>query len=194
MASVKHKAKKYNAEIDDFDYIKFEGDPLILEKYRYICAQIIMQRARLNKLINALLSGTTYSSLEIEAKVNELNKRVEIVASRANLVSTSVDELESSMADLKKGMLSREVLQRYAVVRDQIIKIEQAFGGLASIHAPALFESMMRDLESINNRVRKLEGIAGASADIALKERLEKAKRYVAFYEQGLEQQGGGVA
>lgn len=194
MAYIKHKAKSFNAETGDFDYFKFEGDPLILEKYRYISALIVMQRARLNKLINAMLSGTAYSSLEVEARVNELKKRAEIIASRANLVSTSVDELESSVAELKKSVISGELLQRYMAIREQIIKVEQAFGTLATMRAPELFDSMMHRLEDINARVHKIENIVGETVDIALKTRIERAKQYVASYEKGLEQQGGGTS
>jgi hypothetical protein len=191
MAYIKHKAKWFNPELDDFEYFKFKGDLMILEKYRYISAQIMVQRAKLNKLINAILAGTAYSSLEVETKVNELNKRAEILASRANLVMSSVDELEASTAELKKGVLSEEILRRYAAVRDQIIKVEKAFGKLASMRAPELFESLMRDLENIANRVRRIEGIAGESADLLLKNRLAKAKRYVKLFEKGFEQRQG---
>ena len=74
MAYIKHRAKRFNPELDEFEYVKFKGDPMVLEMYRYISAQIIVQRAKLNKLVNAILAGTAYSSLEVETKVNELNK------------------------------------------------------------------------------------------------------------------------
>jgi len=182
MAYVKHKVKRFNPELGEFEYTKFKGDPMVLEMYRYVSAQIIVQRAKLNKLINAILAGTAYSSFEVETKVNELNKRAEILISRANLVMSSVDELETATTELKKGVLSEEILRRYGAVRDQIINIEHAFGKLASMRAPELFESMMRDLENIANRIHRIENIAGESADILLKNRLNEAKRYVKLF------------
>ncbi|MEM4662722.1 MAG: hypothetical protein QXM75_01745 [Candidatus Diapherotrites archaeon] len=186
----KQKVKFYNPNIGDFDYIKFEGDPLIFEKYRYISAQITMQRSRLERLKAAMLSGAMSSSYEIESKVNELSKRAEILASKSNLISTSIEELETAIAESKKRALSGELLQRYIAVREQILKVEQALGGLISIRTPDIFGSIMHDLENMNERIRKLEEIVGATVDIVLKDRLERAKRYIDYYDQEFAEKG----
>lgn len=190
MSDEKAKVKFYNPNIADFEQVKFDGDPMILEKCRYISAQVMMQKARLEKLRNAIIAGTSYSAFEIESKINELSKRAEILASKSNLISTSIEELEAAESELKKRALSGELLQRYTAVREQILQVEKTFGGLASIRAPDLFESMMRDLENMNARVKKIEDVVGATVDIALKDRLERAKRYIDYYGKEVSEKG----
>ena len=157
----------------------------MLEQFRYVAALLMVQYSRLERLIHAILTGR-YASSEAELIVEELAKRIQIMESKANLLETSVEELKTGMVELKERTVPKELLEKYKALREQIKGIEASFGKLAFMRAPELFSTLMRDLEAIGARIKTLEKIAGTSADIALKARLEKAKKYVTFYESQL--------
>ncbi|MCX6801683.1 MAG: hypothetical protein NT067_01075 [Candidatus Diapherotrites archaeon] len=178
------KAKMFSKETDEFEQVEYKKDPLTLEKYRYICAEIVIARAKLNKLIATLVAGESYSSLEAEAKIKEMEKKIALISSKMTLISSSAGEINENLSKLEKSSVSGTILDSYTSIKRQMIEVEKGMGRLANMRAPELFASLAKETESLAQRVQAMEKRVGKTADLVLSARLQRAKGYAEEYEQ----------
>ncbi len=180
------KAKRFDSETEEFEKFAYSKDLILLEKYRFICAQILIAKWKMEKLKEALIAGTSYSSTEAEAKIKELNKRYTLLASRFTLAKGSIEEMTKSTHKLKKGTLSGEIMQNYLKIRKKMVQIEKRFGRLSNIKAPELFTHLTREVEEYREKIKALEEAFGETEDAMLSVKLDKTKKMLGEYEKAM--------
>jgi len=178
------KVKLFNPETNDFEFLPYKKDPLTLEKYRYICAQIMVTRSRIQKLTQALLSGSTYSSKEAENRIKEIEKRIMLLSSKLTLFSSTLDDMEGNISRLRKNIVSGPALEKYIKIRDQVVDIERAYGKVVSFKAPSLFSTLTKEVEDIVQRINVLEKKMGSAEETVLSYKLERTKKLLEQYEK----------
>jgi hypothetical protein len=180
------KAKMFRPETGEFEELQYRRDLLMLEKYRYVCAQIMITRAKLNKIIAAMIAGESYSSLEAEEKIAEFEKRLALVSSKLVLVSNSAKEVKQAFSIAQGLSISDSTMESYIKIKREMMEVEKSFGRLASIRAPELFSYITSETEGIAQRVQGMEKRLGSTADALLSTRLKRTKEYLHEYERSM--------
>ena len=173
-------AKTWSSKENDFVTYKFKGDINILEKFRYIDAQLDLVVSRLENLIKLLSSGkAVFDSGEGLRIVEELQKEIDIIKTKLSFYVSYFNESQAKLVKIKNRFKEPELKQNLLMATQRIKSLETGFGIPKNISEKNLLLNLIENIEALRKRIKVQDETINKIVSTSVGQKVAKVRRQI---------------
>lgn len=173
-------AKTFDQKKNDFVPYKYKGDIDVLERFRYLNAQLNLILARISNLIDFLANGQRRLNSKTGLQMlSAMEKQAQVETTRVIFYNASVKEIQKDLGEARKSILSEEMKKDLTSIAEKLKVLEQEVGIPDRLNDKNVLINIIENIENIRRRVKNQEEIIKKAFGISIDIRIDELRKEV---------------